>query len=63
MIGVFLCLLGIRQVIDPYGLRYKDGAGLFVRAYVGDLLGYLGTRSWKLIVTNIFGFDIEIIRF
>lgn len=26
--------------IHPYGLRYKDGAGLFVRAQIGDLLGY-----------------------
>lgn len=26
--------------LKPYGLRYKEGAGLFVRAYVGDLLGY-----------------------
>lgn len=26
--------------IPPYGLRFKDGAGLFVRATVGDLLGY-----------------------
>lgn len=26
--------------IHPYGLRYKDGAGLFVRARIGDLLGY-----------------------
>jgi len=26
--------------IDPYGLRFKDGAGLFVRAKIGDLLGY-----------------------
>lgn len=26
--------------IDPYGLRYKEGAGLFVRAHVGDLVGY-----------------------
>lgn len=27
-------------IINPFGLRYKEGAGLFVRAYVGDLLGY-----------------------
>ena len=27
-------------IIDPYGLRYKEGAGLFVRAFIGDLLGY-----------------------
>ena len=26
--------------IPPFGLRYKEGAGLFVRAKVGDLLGY-----------------------
>lgn len=26
--------------IAPYGLRYKEGAGLFVRATIGDLLGY-----------------------
>jgi len=26
--------------IAPYGLRYKEGAGLLVRATVGDLLGY-----------------------
>mmetsp|Transcript_158575 Transcript_158575/g.304218 ORF Transcript_158575/g.304218 Transcript_158575/m.304218 type:complete len:760 (+) Transcript_158575:187-2466(+) len=28
--------------IHPYNLKYKDGAGLFVRATVGDLLGYYG---------------------
>jgi hypothetical protein len=27
-------------IIEPYGLRYKEGAGLFVRSYIGDLLGY-----------------------
>lgn len=27
-------------IINPYGLRYKEGAGLFVKAYIGDLLGY-----------------------
>jgi len=27
-------------VISPYGLRYKEGAGLFVRAHIGDVLGY-----------------------
>jgi hypothetical protein len=27
-------------IIDPYGLTYKEGAGLFVKAYIGDLLGY-----------------------
>lgn len=26
--------------IHPYGLRYKEGAGLFVKARIGDLLGY-----------------------
>jgi hypothetical protein len=26
--------------IHPYNLRYKEGAGLFVRAKVGDMLGY-----------------------
>merc|ERR1719264_1706778 len=26
--------------VEPYGLRYKQGAGLFVRATIGDLLGY-----------------------
>ncbi|CAE8700587.1 unnamed protein product [Polarella glacialis] len=27
-------------VVKPYGLTYKQGAGLFVRASVGNLLGY-----------------------
>lgn len=26
--------------VDPYNLKYKEGAGLFVRAKIGDLLGY-----------------------
>lgn len=26
--------------IEPYNLRYKEGAGFFVKAFVGDLLGY-----------------------
>lgn len=26
--------------VPPYGLTYKQGAGLFVRAKIGDLLGY-----------------------
>lgn len=26
--------------IPPYGLRYKDGAGLFIQAKIGDLVGY-----------------------
>jgi len=27
-------------LIEPYGLRYKDGAGLFVKTSIGGLLGY-----------------------
>jgi len=27
-------------IVPPYNLRYKEGAGLFVKASIGDLLGY-----------------------